>query len=878
MAESHHALSKLLHETPLWPWRPARLGGAVAGPVVDAALASPAEADLCRLAASISTEQEALAANAEAARVRIAGLIAAAAPDSGEASALAALSAQIDAVQALKQTILETEAVAVDAALEALQTELSSAREASAGTSAAALDSLPRVQTLFQRLRSLPCAPLEPSIVRVVDVVPEEHTTHGCRLFAPRGPKATDVHLLTSIPQRLRPGDPLRLSCVLSEEYEPTSVTAEEQSVLAGMLSTHLSLEVEVSRVAGDITDSAPLPRDDGSRADSAAALPPISILPSLGVRASGPVSVAGRVPQPSSRCPAPGPAARVRTTATPPPLHPSAKCPPMSVASSSAARASAPSRAVVGVSAIGRRTAATRPPLLPASAARRPADAGASQVASASPAAASPLRVSPRTVLPLPESGNPLAVPDAVSFATSGSPRATVALLTLAVQCIPARGVECSGAPSSADVRRFDLVSTLPIPLDIGDSLHVLSIRVHGTAMSTAALPSTVIVSASVGLSSPQYIEFTVKHEYDDAIIPCVADAGSVLFAPPLDAPSVTLRTADRQRGLCTVCACDGTRVSDIAWHALGLEDAPSSCAFVTAYDDTSSTLFAVDGGRIAVDGARMAGTRVLAIDPATPCLKWATIAGRLSGCQGLAVCQLKGLLLATSHDDSKLQLYRLRDGFRVTLRDDPPSFRHPAAVVWDARSRRIVIAHSGLAAGHAVTSLRWQATSYLRSSVASLVVDAEVTEWPDDAAIPPALWGGRQRFVMGLAVLPSPGGASHLVVGRGNMLWVHSLPGLARVASHALPEAEVVVGLAGDPSGAALIVVVRSDLPPPDVRDLTGPEQAAARLYSAERRALRVLSWPLPCTSVIKSATDEGRPRGPGAVAEPAAGAAGW
>ena len=851
MAAESRAISALLFDSSLWPWRP------VVRPFAATAFASPAEADLCRLAASLSAEQEALAANAEAARLRIAELTTAATPDSCEASALAALSAQVDAAQATKQAILETEAVAVDAALEALQNELVAVRETSAETSEtpAAIDSLPRVEALFQRLRSLPCAPLEPSIMRIIDTS-SVGATPVYRLFAPRGPMEADLRLLPPFPGRVKLDTPLHLSCVLSDDYEPLSVSPEELGVLAGVLSTHLSVEIEIIRVStlgGTTTvvssprDVAALPHDDVPAAESATvsspmvAVPPIRAGHAAGAASSGPLA-----------------SSRPTRTAAPP---------PMPAVSSSAVGAPAPSRAAVAAFAKSRRSAA-RPPRLPATASSRAGpdvalQAGPSPATTLSTASLPAVLLSSAASQPSDASPPAAVLLDAYQPAAAAPAQLSSSPLTNFSSLMPlmprhmAISVQCSPVPiadrsSASDVpapaaRRFDLACVFPVPLHVGDIIRVLRVCLGGKAVPTASLPAIISVSASLGLLAPQSINFAVQVDVDDAVTPCVTSTG-VLYAPSHHATTIGRREADDRvflRDMCTVYSSVGEIVSEIPWRVVGVKDAPCDNTLVCAYDDISRLLYVVDG-------CRSPNSRVLAIDPAAPSLKWATVAGRLSCCHGLAVCRTKGVLLATSFQDSKLQLYRLRDGCRVTLLDDPPRMRNPTVIAWDATSGRVNVAHTTMTNQHAVTSLRWESSSHLRSTASSLVVDAEVTAWPDDADfLHMGGFFGRGYAVMSLAVVPPthPGAASHLVVGRGNMLWIHSLPGLARVASYTLPEGEVVLGLAGDPSGGALVVVVHltAALHPALVNQRGVLRRPMPAYHRSARRALRVLPWPL-------------------------------
>jgi hypothetical protein len=235
--------SELLFRTPLWSW----CSNATHVMPTTEGVASAAEADLCRLASSCLSEQSALAASVEALRLFLAELPKGPSEDVHAREAhLSAVSADVETAFALKIAALETEAVTVDGALEALQTELRIARDGHRmGRDTSSLDSAratKRIEALFDRLRSLPCAPLEPTVLHLVPAEPGEPPWR-IRLFAPRALAPSDVQLLPSLPVRVKIGAPLRLSCALTDECVASIAVAgslEERADVAALLSRHL--------------------------------------------------------------------------------------------------------------------------------------------------------------------------------------------------------------------------------------------------------------------------------------------------------------------------------------------------------------------------------------------------------------------------------------------------------------------------------------------------------------------------------------------------------------------------------------------------------------------------------------------------------------
>lgn len=785
-ADASRSLRSLFFNTRIWP--------EVAAPTQTQSLEplgpSPAEQDLCHLAAMIAAEQDKLTSNVEAARVVLTQWAAVPTGDPVRDASLAALAAQLEAASASKKAALEEEAVAVDIALESLQAELCTARDRAASVDnaegadagdVAAVDHLRLVERLFERLRSLPCAPLEPSTVYVLPAAPPaQQPWMGARVIAPRGLAAANLLLLRPPGPRIKPGAALQLVCSIAEGTSP--VSSEELPALETLLALHLSLEVEVTpgpaleaaACTGGATATAHRPRGPSRAAPPQAGRPTV-------------------------------PAHRPASSAAQPPCTPGS-LPPSACVGSLVAAAPRPRLPRVDAGSV-------------TGSSRGPAGSRLRAVAPPRPPGASTTKVGPR---PTTASAAPPcigsealhAAPGPIVAAHAGLQAIQIRLPVQSVSAVPSE--RSSGAPESSPSPSYHVSVNLPPRVSVGDAIKVVALRFGGAALSSMSLPASVVVVESTGLAAPLRIDS--DRRWQGISCPCVSAEG-VLYAPPLSEATV-IHPYERvsSRDMCSVFAPDGAPLRAMRWAALGVLDAGDG-PLVSAYDDMSRTLFCIDGS--------YRSTRLLAIDPAGPSLRWSTTPGRITDCYGVAVCRPRGLVLAASYRDDKIQLYRIRDGCRVMLATEPPRMPYPTAVANDATSDRIVVAHAA-AGRHSLTSLRWCASG--PGAGFGLAVDGAFAGWPDEATF-------HAGAGIAIAVVPSqsPSTASHLVVGRGHALWVHALPSLAIVQAYTIAEGSyIIAGLASDPRGYSLVVTLQ--LPRGRLPD--GATRGAS---------LRVLEWPL-------------------------------
>lgn len=864
-----------------------------------AALASPAEADLCRLAARISSALDDLTTNAAAAKEQLAAMTAGG-PDSERDAHVAVLASAVDAAVDRKRAALESEAVAVDAALETLQAEISSAREALSavgGGEPLLAPTLPRVQDLFVRLRSLPSAPVEPSIVQVV--IPLNTTGplwRAARVFAPRGfgccPPA--IKLVRPPPTRIKPGTSLRLLCALSADYEPEATSAGELEVFAGMLAAHAVIDVE-AEVTGDESTALALPglgaggyvghselpvfvpavsavskpaptqplsaapqEPDSSILGPWAASQPISRPSTLGRAAHPPVGKVAPAAAPATRASSlelrPSVSRVVAAAAIPQPPPPGtprrAVGPvPLAAAVQRSTRLSHPARGTAHPSHAVPRTQA-RTQLRE----QLPVDYASEAAVRAPPR--SPDSASPRrpTLRPAPSGltgedavGVSQAVSVPTALAVKGSLRET-RLFQLPVQCSVTQRGAAGGARESDATHYFELASALPPQIRDGDALTVLCVRLAADSVqdTTGQFPARVVIS-SLSAALPRRVGFYAHcTELFAAQSPCFSAKTSVFFAPPLDY-AVMWRGSDvRVRDACSIFSSDGARLRNLSWAMVDLES-PSAdyLPLVSAFDDSTATIF------ILYDAPDI-NLQIVAIrtSGASPTRLWSTPSNSLkSGCRSFTICPRLGVVVAACH---RLQFYDIRSGRAVMLAQPMPDIQNAEAVAYDEASRRIVVAH---VAGppqllHVVSSLRWESggpggrrvveeSGRAAFGAVRLVEEAVVSWRPPDAELGAVAGTG---YGVSLTIVPPAfaGGASHAVLGHHQTLRVFSLPGLALVSSHALPADLRVVGLAADPSGSSLVAVLRFD---PERCGASGSRGPADKL----ERVLCVLEWPL-------------------------------
>lgn len=211
-------------------------------------------------------------------------------------------------------------------------------------------------------------------------------------------------------------------------------------------------------------------------------------------------------------------------------------------------------------------------------------------------------------------------------------------------------------------------------------------------------------------------------------------------------------------------------------------------------AFDDASNTLLLSDSSRLA------------AIAWPSRMLLWSTPAGSFKASMGIAVLPSRGHVAVTSWSADLLHVHRLSDGERLG----------------SVASRRC--SHIATADTAAVPS----GTVYVSEErgVFAFSITAEGLPLPVKMGkVQAACVGPADTSYRVLAVMPPsrPGGSPHLVAAAwgGRELAVVSLTGHELVHTHALDFS--VVGMASDPSGAALA------------------------LSDSTSRAVRVLPWPL-------------------------------
>ena len=196
---------------------------------------------------------------------------------------------------------------------------------------------------------------------------------------------------------------------------------------------------------------------------------------------------------------------------------------------------------------------------------------------------------------------------------------------------------------------------------------------------------------------------------------------------------------------------------------------------------------------------------SRLVAVDPASRAVRWATAPGAMDGCDGIALLPPQGVCIVSSLFDKKLFAHRLSDGTCVGSIDvdglgsflaaDPTTgtvFSNTADFDDDS---------------YTVNSWIWTPESTFQATGIVKSVGAH-GDWRPLAVIPPA--PGKLR--------------SYLLVAASGKLHVIALPTLTLVHTHVLDGMSDVRVLAAEPSGTAIAV---SDY---------------------ESQAVHVLAWPLP------------------------------
>ena len=267
-------------------------------------------------------------------------------------------------------------------------------------------------------------------------------------------------------------------------------------------------------------------------------------------------------------------------------------------------------------------------------------------------------------------------------------------------------------------------------------------------------------------------------------------------------------------------VCRGGGNLSVEIESVSLGLSDV----VVAAAYDPALRVLLIGDQNGLA--------SRLVALDPTTAAVRWASPAGALNSCCGLAVLPQQSLVIASSL--SELHVLRTHSGESVhTLRGVcSPTFLAADAATGTVFASTIRRGPSGTL--HVVSAFRWDAD---RAALDSL---GEVTE--------AGLASAPRPLAVARAASPAP---AHLIVGTCGTpdLLVLALPACRLVHRAAAPPAgaggdqpegargeAAVAGLAADPSGSLLAIV-----------------------DAAGGGCTRIVAWPLPGMPPLAPRRDE-------------------
>lgn len=447
-----------------------------------------------------------------------------------------------------------------------------------------------------------------------------------------------------------------------------------------------------------------------------------------------------------------------------------------------------------------------------------------------------------------------PVTSPSAVGAPAAAPPTAAAAAPVAGTPATPSRRrLPVKLTPALAR-RGVNVVVSVPLDAPLGASLVIAGATLGGKPLALALQqrPAGTELRCPVvggGLRAPLRLP---RAATPFPTSPCVSERG-VLFA------------VATERSDLPVYAADGSALAPLPLRAAGVSRMACAAAFcdaeelllVSEDDATDSRVyaFAVDAaggvaGRSADDsGSPSDSATPAAAVPASPTLRWASDALG-SDVLGLAVLAAHGLVVASLRRTDRLVVMRLSDGAVVA----EARSGHPEQLAVDAASATVFVS-VGMSAVEAFT---WEEGAG-EGGVGTLVARGRVAA------------AGVTGSYRPMAVLPPPPGASGgggvLVVGtyRTRELRVLSLPDLALVQELTLGEAIQggVTGLAGDPSGRALVVCsgAGSDAP---IHVLPWPLQPEA-LAAATPAA------PLTPATVSEAAAEEAA--APAAVGEAAA-----
>ena len=220
------------------------------------------------------------------------------------------------------------------------------------------------------------------------------------------------------------------------------------------------------------------------------------------------------------------------------------------------------------------------------------------------------------------------------------------------------------------------------------------------------------------------------------------------------------------------------------------------NTCGLAYYYAEKPLLLFADDS---------RASSRLVAVDPVSRAVRWATAPGAMNGCSGIDVLSPQGVCIVYSYNDEKLYAHRLSDGMRVGSIVLPAVDAFLAAVPTTGTLFSSALPYDG--SSGKVNSWMWTPESTFQ--------DTGIVEAAGASASGP------------LAVVPPAPGKLHWYLLSASCykerLRVIALPTLTLVHTHVLEGMELC-GLAADPSGTAIAVCDRAS------------------------QAVHVLAWPLP------------------------------
>lgn len=320
----------------------------------------------------------------------------------------------------------------------------------------------------------------------------------------------------------------------------------------------------------------------------------------------------------------------------------------------------------------------------------------------------------------------------------------------------IPGRGLQIS----------FDV----PLSNTRDASLSIWPI-VRGQAIENASLTDILVRNS---MQVPLLLSLSSRHDVPSSL--CISSKCHV-FIPQGGSPKVI------------VFDYNGARLSSAPAARLGLNRETHWTAFADSDGFVNRTTLLLAGDDDVSPNPNL--SRIIAVDPMTYAVRWATSPGLLLGCGGLAVLHHHRIVVAASISDGALSSYRLSNGRRVGRCSVPMLGKYLAAEPERGLIFGTVRTHDQRSL-YSVVGFLWNPNEGFK--ILGIIAPA-----------------GARAHGRPLAVVPPAPGkkVSHLVVGalRTAELLVISLPDLALVHTHALEGIEVTA-LAADPWGEVLAV----------------------------------------------------------------------